>query len=157
MQFRPAGGPLRFRPGRGRQPRYLHLLDIRGLIPTSAEADLLTSLLRLAPLGAAAGLLAGIAIWFLSGRAGLPIIALLLTLVRRPAPSSQVAAPAPPGQSGPSRDPAPAPAPAHRDPCPARERRPHPSAGALNRRQRLPGPGRGPHSRGAAQPGGWSR
>jgi Flp pilus assembly protein TadB len=58
----------------------LKLLDLRGLIPTSAEAELLTSLLRLALLGAAAGVLTGIAIWFLSGRAGLPITAVLLTL-----------------------------------------------------------------------------
>lgn len=58
----------------------LKLLDLRGLIPTSAEAELLTSLLRLALLGAAAGLLTGIGIWVLSGRAGLPVTALLLTL-----------------------------------------------------------------------------
>lgn len=58
----------------------LKLLDLRGLIATSAESELLTSLLRLALLGAGTGLVAGMAIWFLSGRAGLPITALLLTL-----------------------------------------------------------------------------
>jgi len=70
----------RLRAGLGLVRADLKLLDLRGLIPTAAEAELLTSLLRLAFLGAAGGLLAGIAIWFLSGRTGLPITALLLTL-----------------------------------------------------------------------------
>ncbi len=70
----------RLRAGLGLVRADLKLLNLRGLSPSAGEAELVTSLVRLAVVGAASGLLAGMAIWVLSGRTGLPVTAVPLTL-----------------------------------------------------------------------------
>lgn len=56
----------------------LRLLRLRGASPADSEEALATGLLRLAAVGAGAGLAAGLLIWLAAGRPGVPASALLL-------------------------------------------------------------------------------
>jgi Flp pilus assembly protein TadB len=56
----------------------LRLLELRGLSPAASEEELIAALLRIAALGAAAGLAVGTGLWLLAGRDGPPTTAVLL-------------------------------------------------------------------------------